>query len=56
MGLSAFCSAFFFYEPQFSFRIDDSQDIVELVSFCVIGVLTSYFLGAPARAFAVRRL
>jgi hypothetical protein len=56
IGLSAFCSAYFFYEPQFSFRIDDSQDAAELASFCVIAVLASYFLGAPARAFAVRRL
>ena len=50
------CAAFFLYEPLFSISIDDSQDVAELASFCVIASLISYFIGSPAKFFAFRRI
>jgi 8-amino-7-oxononanoate synthase len=52
-GLSA---AFFIYEPQLSIYIDDTQDIVELVIFCAIASLISYFFDKRSSVFAMRRL
>jgi Aminotransferase class I and II/Domain of unknown function (DUF4118) len=56
LAVSGVCAAFFLYEPTLSIFIEDRQDVVELASFCSIALLISYFFGAPARAFATRRI
>ena len=56
IGASALCAAFLFYEPVLSLNIEANEDRIELASFCVVGVLMSYFFGKGSGAFAVRRI
>jgi two-component system sensor histidine kinase KdpD len=40
--LSAFAASFFIYEPLYSFRIADPEELVELVIFAILAVVIAY--------------
>ena len=52
--LSSLCSAFFLYEPVFSFHIDRNEDVKELVCFCVTALLMSQFIGERTERILTR--
>jgi two-component system sensor histidine kinase KdpD len=42
--LSALAVAFFFYEPLYSFRVADPEELVELVIFAILAVVIAYLV------------
>ena len=42
--LSALAVAFFFYEPLYSLRVDDPEELVELVIFAILAVVIAYLV------------
>ncbi len=52
--LSVAASAYFFYPPLFDFRVADPQDLVDLLVFVVVAVLTSRLAAEVRRREAAR--
>jgi K+-sensing histidine kinase KdpD len=42
--LCALAISFFFYEPLYSFYVDDPEEVVELIIFAILAVVISYLV------------
>jgi K+-sensing histidine kinase KdpD len=42
--LCALAISFFFYEPLYSFYVDDPEEVIELVIFAILAVVISYLV------------
>ena len=48
-------SAFFFYPPIYSFRVSNPQQVVDLVLFVLVAIVTSHLAGNVRKHFAIAR-
>jgi len=47
--VAAFAAAYFFYEPRFSFRVENPLDLLELILFSLLGLLASQVVSGFAK-------
>ena len=53
--VAAFASAYFFYAPRFSFKVENPLDLVELVLFSLLAVLASQVVSGFAKDSEVEK-
>ena len=53
--VAAFAAAYFFYEPRFSFKVENPLDLLELVLFSLLALLASKVVSGFAKASDVEK-